>query len=81
MHVRCLPPPYWRRFPRRLWPSIARLDVKVIDDALPKSNLAAAQNTEVMKLRDEEEARHKARGHKESVCTLGKAMRIILNNM
>ena len=56
-------------------------DVKAIDNALPKSNLTAAQKTEVMKLRDDGEAQHKAGNHKDSVNTLAKAMRIILNNM
>ena len=56
-------------------------DVKAIDNALPKSSLTAAQKTEVMKLRDEGEAQHNAGQHQDSVNTLAKAMRIILNNM
>ena len=56
-------------------------DVKAIDNALPKSNLTATQKAEVMKLRDEGEAQHNAGKHQESVNTLAKAMRIILNNM
>ena len=56
-------------------------DVKAIDNALPKSSLTAAQKTEVMKLRDEGEAQHNAGKHQDSVNTLAKAMRIILNNM
>ena len=56
-------------------------DVKAIDNALPKSNLTAAQKAEVTKLRDDGEAQHKAGKHKDSVNTLAKAMRIILNNM
>ncbi len=56
-------------------------DVKAIDNALPKSSLTAAQKTEVMKLRDEGEAQHNAGQPQDSVNTLAKAMRIILNNM
>ena len=56
-------------------------DVKAIDNALPKSNLTATQKAEVMKLRDEGEAQHNAGKHQESVNTLAKAMRMILNNM
>ena len=56
-------------------------DVKAIDNALPKSNLTATQKAEVMKLRDEGEAQHNAGKHQESVNTLVKAMRMILNNM
>ncbi len=56
-------------------------DVKAIDNALAKSSLTAAQKADVMKLRDEGEAQHKAGDHQNSVNTLSKAMRIILNNM
>ena len=56
-------------------------DVEAIDNALPKSSLTAAQKTEVMKLRDEGEAQHKAGQHQDAVNTLAKAMRIILNDM
>jgi hypothetical protein len=56
-------------------------DVKAIDNAVPKSNLTAAQKTEVMKLRDEGEAQHNAGKHQDAVNTLAKAMRIILNSM
>jgi len=56
-------------------------DVAAIDNALPKSNLTAPQKAEVMKLRDEGAALHEAGKHQESVNTLAKAMRIILNNM
>lgn len=54
-------------------------DIKAIDHALPKSSLDDAQKAEVMKLRDEGEAQHKAGKHKESVDTLAKAMRMLLN--
>ena len=56
-------------------------DVKAIDNALPKSSLTAAQKTEVMKLRDEGEAQHKAGKHQDAVNTLSDAMRKILNGM
>ncbi len=56
-------------------------DVNAIDNALPKSDLTAPQKAEVMKLRDEGEALHKAGDHQDAVNTLAKAMRIILNNM
>jgi hypothetical protein len=56
-------------------------DVKAIDNALPKVNLSAKQKEEVMMLRDEGEAQHKAGNHAESVKTLAEAMRIILINL
>ena len=56
-------------------------DVAAIDNALPKSNLSAPQKADVMKLRDEGDALHKAGKHQESVAVLAEAMRIILNNM
>ncbi len=56
-------------------------DVKAIDNALSKSNLSAAQRAEVKTLRDEGDAQHKAGNHTESVATLAKAMRIILNSL
>ena len=56
-------------------------DIKAIDNALPKSNLSAAQKAEVMKLRDQGEDQHNAGKHQDSVNTLAKAMRMILNNM
>jgi hypothetical protein len=54
-------------------------DVKAIDNALPKSNMSAAQKAEVTELRNQGEAQHKAGNHKEAVDTLAKAMRTILN--
>ena len=56
-------------------------DVKAIDNALSKSNLTATQKSEVMKLRDEGEAQHKAGKHQDAVNTLSDAMRKILNSM
>ena len=56
-------------------------DVKAIDNALPKINLSAAQKAEVTKLRDEGEAQHKSGNHGDSVKTLAKAMRIMLNGL
>ena len=53
-------------------------DMKKIDDALAKNpKLAAAQMTEVKKLRADGEASHKAGKHQESVDTLAKAMKIL----
>ena len=57
------------------------LDVKAIDNALPRANLSAKQKEEVKLLRDEGEAQHKAGDHAGSVKTLAEAMRIILNNL
>ena len=55
-------------------------DVKAIDNALAAGiKMSAAQKTEVQSLRDQGDAQHKAGQHKESVGTLAKAMRIILN--
>ncbi len=56
-------------------------DIKAIDSALPKANLSAKQKEEVIMLRDEGEAQHKAGNHAGSVKTLAEAMRIILNNL
>ena len=56
-------------------------DVKAIDNALTKANLSSSQMADVKKLRDEGEALHNAGNHKESVDTLSKAMRMILNNL
>ena len=57
------------------------LDVKAIDAALATSTLMSAKKAEVEDLRDQGEAQHKAGKHKDSVGSLAKAMRIILNNM
>ncbi len=57
------------------------LDVKAIDDGLGKVNLAADVKAEVLKLRDEGAAQHKAGEHGDSVKTLSHAMRLILSNM
>lgn len=57
------------------------LDVKAIDNALPKVNLTATQKEQVMSLRDEGLAQHEAGDHGASVKTLAEAMRIILNNL
>ncbi len=57
------------------------LDVKAIDNALPKASLTAQQRADVQSLRDEGEALHKAGKHGESVNKLSEAMRIILNSM
>jgi hypothetical protein len=56
-------------------------DVKAIDNALGKAQLSQAQKAEVMSLRNEGEALHKAGSHKDSVGKLSEAMRLILNNM
>ncbi len=55
-------------------------DIKAIDNGLPKANLSQSQKAEVMSLRNQGEAEHKAGKHKDSVDSLAKAMRIILNN-
>ncbi|MFO1320047.1 MAG: hypothetical protein U1F52_10550 [Burkholderiales bacterium] len=53
-------------------------DMKAIDAALAKKPaLTTAQLEEVTKLRAEGETLHKAGKHKESVETLGKAMKIL----
>lgn len=53
-------------------------DMKAIDAALDKKPaLTTAQLEEVTKLRAEGETLHKAGKHKESVETLGKAMKIL----
>jgi hypothetical protein len=53
-------------------------DMKAIDDALAKQpSLSTEQLAEVKKLRAEGEALHNAGKHKESVDTLGKAMKIL----
>lgn len=56
-------------------------DVKAIDAALSKTQLSQAQKDEVMSLRNEGEALHKAGSHRESEGKLSEAMRLILNNM
>ena len=55
-------------------------DVKAIDNALAKMSIPAAQMSEVKMLRDKGDAEHKAGSHGDSVKTLAKAMRIILNS-
>lgn len=53
-------------------------DMKAIDAALAKKpSLTTAQLEEVTKLRAEGEALHKSGKHKESVESLGKAMKIL----
>lgn len=52
-------------------------DMKAIDEALPKAKLSAEQMGQVMKLRADGEALHKAGKHQESVDTLAKAMKIL----
>ena len=55
-------------------------DVKAIDNALAKMSLPSAQMSEVKALRDQGAAEHKAGKHGDSVGTLAKAMRMILNS-
>ena len=55
-------------------------DVKAIDNALAKMSVPKAQMSEVKALRDQGAAEHKAGNHKNSVNTLAKAMRMILNS-
>ena len=55
-------------------------DVKAIDNALAKMSVPAAQMSEVKALRDQGDAEHKAGKHGDSVKTLAKAMRMILNS-
>lgn len=57
------------------------LDVKAIDNALPKVSLSAKQKQEVQKLRDEGLAQHESGDHSAAGNTLAEAMRIILNNL
>lgn len=53
------------------------VDMKAIDDALPKSKITDVQKKEVTKLRAEGETLHKAGKHQESVDTLAKAKKIL----
>jgi hypothetical protein len=53
------------------------VDMKEIDDALPKAKLDAKQLAEVKKLRAEGETLHKAGKHQESMDTLAKAKKIM----
>ncbi len=54
------------------------MDMAKIDAALAKNpKLTEAQMTEVKKLRADGEAMHKAGNHKDSMETLGKAMKIL----
>jgi hypothetical protein len=55
-------------------------DIKAIDSAMGNTKLSAANKTEVKKLRDEGEALHKAKKHKEAVGKLSEAMRLLLTN-
>ncbi len=55
--------------------------VKAIDAALAKVTLDAATKAEVMKLRDQGLAQHKAGNHEPAEDNLAKATKIILNNM
>lgn len=53
-------------------------DMKKIDEALAQNpDISAEQLAKVTKLRAEGEALHKAKKHKESVDTLGEAMKIL----
>ena len=56
------------------------IDVKAIDNALAKMSIPAAQMSEVKALRDQGQAEHNAGKHGDSVGTLAKAMRLILNS-
>ena len=56
-------------------------DVKAIDNSLAKAQLSQSQKAEVMSLRNEGEALHKAGSHKDAVGKLSEAMRLVLNNM
>jgi hypothetical protein len=56
-------------------------DVKAIDHALPAAQMSQAQKDQVMSLRNEGEALHKAGDHKDAVSKLSEAMRVILNSM
>ena len=49
------------------------VQMKAIDDALPKAKLNASQSAEVKKLRADGERLHKEGKHAESVAALGKA--------
>ena len=62
------------------WAFHCPADIAAIDNALPKSNMSAADKAKVMSLRNEGEALHNAGSHKESVDKLAEAMRIILNS-
>ena len=52
-------------------------EMKVIDAALPKAKLTAAQSSDVKKLRAEGESLHQAGKHSESMAALGKAKGIL----
>lgn len=52
-------------------------EMKAIDAALPKAQLTSAQKSEVMKLRADGEAFHKAGKHAESMSALTKAKGIL----
>ena len=52
-------------------------DIKMIDEALPKSSLSAEKKAEVTKYRNEGEALHKAGKHQEAVDTLAKGMKML----
>ena len=56
-------------------------DVKAIDNGLAKVQMSQSQKAEVMSLRAEGEALHKAGSHKDAVDKLSEAMRLVLNSM
>lgn len=53
------------------------VQMKAIDEALPKAKLDAKQSAEVKKLRAEGEKLHKEGKHAESMAALGKAKKIL----
>ena len=53
------------------------VDMKAIDDAMPKAKLSAAQAADVKKLRAEGEALHKEGKHQQSMDTLAKAKKVL----
>lgn len=53
------------------------MDMAAIDAAMPKASLSDAQKSEVMKLRAEGEALHKAGQHQESMAKLAEAKKIL----
>ena len=53
------------------------VDMKAIDDAMPKAKLTDAQKKEVAKHRAEGESLHKAGKHQESMEALAKAKKIL----
>ena len=59
------------------WAFNCPVDMKAIDEALPKAKLDSKQQAEVKPLRDEGEQLHKAGKHSESMAALGKAKGIL----